>query len=419
MESLGMQMRESAGILKAIADGAEGRGYSIERIRDNVGDLHEDLDRAGQRYEPSGKVLREYGEALVEVQTLLNTVADNCVELWATYETARGTYTDAADAPAPADETPEQATERAGDVADLRTSRDDAYDAWLEEATRYDVPFDTWDDAYENALNGLEDANERGVSDSFWDNALPLIEGILVVLAVAGVVLAVLAIVIGGPIIALLGVIAGIATLGLTIWKVAAGRGNGWDIAIAAIGVIPFGRLAKLGSVFKGQTGVGAFLTGFGSDLVGLTAFREMRALNGFTNFFRSAPVVNSAGNLTQSSGIISQVRAFGDDLAGLSYTGPSGWVSRILGGTGGATADGISGAYAQYGVAVTNRVDGYLAGTVLDGMQHGSTLTDQAFNIIDSVVKPGWGAYELGNQGVEAITDPTDRWASELARTP
>lgn len=421
MESLGMQMRESASLLKAIAEGAEGKGYSMERIRDNVGDLHVDLGKAGERYEPSGKVIREYGEVLIANQSTLNRVADNCVELWTAYQTANGDFDDANSTVSPVGESPEQKEQREQDTGELKTARDDAYAAWQEEAARYDAPFETWDEAYDNAVNGLKDANDRGVEDSFWDDALPAIEAILVVLAVAGIILAVLAIVIGGPLILLLGAIAGLLTLGFTIWKVAAGRGSGWDIFTAALGVFPFGRLAKLGTLFRGSgaflSRLGTFARGFGDDVIGLTAFREIRALRGFTAFLRG-PVVNSRGNLTQSTSIINQVRTFADDISGVSYTGLRGWVNRIAGGPSGAVADAVASAYASAGPAVTGRVDSALAGTALDGIQHGNNLFTQGVNVIDSVGKPGYGGFELYGQASDALTDPTDRWAAELARS-
>ena len=421
MESLGMQMRESASLLKAIAEGAEGKGYSMELIRENVGDLHVDLGRAGERYEPSGKVIREYGEVLIANQYPINSVADNCVELWRAFQMASGDYGDANSAVPPVAETPEQRELREQETGDLKSARDDAYSAWQEEAAKYDLPFETWDEAYENAVSGLKDANDRGVKDSFWDNALPAIEAILVVLAIAGVILAVLAIVIGGPLIILLGAIAGLLTLGFTIWKVAAGRGDGWDIFTAALGVFPFGRLAKLGTLFRGtgafMSRFGTFARGFGDDVIGLTAFREMRALTGFTAFLRG-PVLNSRGMPTQSANIISQVRTFADDISGVSYTGIRGWTNRLTGGPSGAVADAVASAYSRAGSNVAGRVDGALAGTALDGIQHGNNGFTQGVNLIDSVGKPMYGGFELYGDASDALTDPTDKWAGELARS-
>lgn len=415
MAALGAEMRESAALLRSIVDGARGKGYSIDDLKDDVGDLHVDLGRAGERYEPSGRVLERYGSTLGEVQPTVDGIVDECTELWARYEAARDAHAGAIEGSAPVDATPEEAAARDEQLEGLRSDRDRAYAAWAEEARRYDAPYETWDAAYDAALRGLEDANDRGVTDSFWDDALPVIEAISTVLAVAGVILAVLAIVVGGPLIALLGAIVGLAALATTIWKAARGRGGTTDVVMAVIGIVPFGRLAKLGQFGEGWSGAGRFLGGFGSDLVGLTPFREVRAMRGVVDVLRG-PVVNSAGNLTQSRGILQRMSAFADDMAALRYSGPSGWMARIGGGTGGQLAEGISEAYGSAGPAAANRLDDALRGTVLDGVQHGSSGLDVALNFVDAVPKPLYGAYELGSQAWDALTDPVDGWSRELA---
>ncbi|GAA1792918.1 hypothetical protein [Agromyces lapidis] len=422
MESLGLQMRESAALLRAIVDGAKGKGYSIDSLKETAGEVHADLAKAGERYEPSGRVIRQYGEAMSSVQSRIDTIVDNCVELWSAYQSASGSFGDASTRVPPTDETATQSAQREQELDELRGSRDAAYDAWEAEARKYDDPYDTWDEAYDRALNGLEDANDRGVEDSFWDNALPAIEVILTVLTFVGVALAIAAIVIGGPFILLAAAIVGLAALALTVWKVAAGRGGWQDILIAAIGVFPFGRLAKLGTLFKGAgtfaSRFGTFAKGFGSDLVGISAFRELRALRGLQNFLHG-PVTNSAGNLTQSRGILNQIASVRNSVDGISYTGLAGW-SRITGGSSAPISNVLSDVFAGAGPAVTNRVNGALAGTVLDGAQHGNGAVDIALNVIDSVPKPGYGAYNdidgmIGDAGDAA---DADRWAGELARS-
>lgn len=422
MQSLGVQMRESAALLRSIVDGAKGKGYSIDSLKETAGEVHSDLAKAGERYEPSGKVIREYGEALVEVQPTIDTIVENCVELWAKYQSASGAYGDAGRRIPPTDETAAEAALREQGLDDLRGDRDAAYELWELEAAKYDLPYETWDKAYDDALTGLEDANERGVSDSFWDNALPAIEVILTVLTFVGVALAIAAIVIGGPFILLAAALVGIAALALTVWKVAAGRGGWQDILIAAIGVFPFGRLAKLGTLFKGAgtfaSRLGTFAKGFGSDLVGISAFRELRALRGLQGFLRG-PVTNSAGNLTQSRGILDQIATVRNAVDGISYRGLAGW-SRITGGSAAPISNVLSDVFAGAGPAVTNRINGALAGTVLDGVQHGNGALDIALNVIDSVPKPGYGAYNdidgmIGDAGDAA---DVDRWSGELARS-
>ena len=52
----------AAGVLSAIADGAtEEKGRSIERIKEEVGDAHDALKLAGERYKPTGTAMTTYG----------------------------------------------------------------------------------------------------------------------------------------------------------------------------------------------------------------------------------------------------------------------------------------------------------------------------------------------------------------------
>jgi len=423
MESLGMQMRESAALLKAIVDGARGKGYSIDSLKESAGEVHADLAKAGDRYEPSGTVLRRYGEALEDVQSTIDTIVDNCVELWSRYQGANGAYGEAGRRIPPTDETPEQTAQREDHLDELRGSRDAAFDAWEVEAARYDQPYDTWNTAYENALTGLEDANDRGVEDRWWDNALPFVEGLLTVLTFVGIALAVLAIIVGGPWILLAGAIVGLAALALTTFKVLAGGRGGWqDIAIAAIGVFPFGRMAKLGTLFRGAgtfgSRFGTFAKGFGSDLIGISGFRELRALRGLQGFLHG-PVTNSAGNLTQSRGILSQIASARNVVDGISYQGLAGW-SRITGGSAAPISNALGDLFTGAGPAVTNRVNQALAGTVLDGAQHGAGAVDLGLNVVDSIAKPTLGAANdfagMASDAQDGST--TDRWSAELARS-
>lgn len=420
MESLGTQMLESAEILKLIKGDAEGKGFSIKKIRDNVGDLHIDLAKAGERYKPSGTVLRLYGEAVVDVKLTLNQIVDECTQLWAKYESANEALTTAGSEPVPSEETPAESETRTTSLNNLGTSKNSAYNAWHDEAVKYDAPYDTWDTAYNNAAEGLKEANEGGVKDRWWDNALPFIEAALVVLAVAGVILAVLAIVIGGAVIALLAAIVGLVVLGMTIWKVCAGRGGKGDIALAVVGIIPFGRLGQLGGVFKGQSGIGAFAKGFGSDMAGLTQWRQIRSLHNLPALVAGTPVRNAAGNLTGSQNIINAMHRFGRDMGELPYRTPAGWLSRITGGGTGQLSEGMRGLYGAQSPSNIARMNNLLSGTPLEGMRNAPSTINQVGNVIDSVVKPSQGGVQLVGTLNDTFHDvfgggPADQWEAQL----
>ena len=130
----------------------------------------------------------------------------------------------------------------AGAEGDLSSAKSE----WEAAARRFDGHYDTWDDAYDDAVNGLRDVNEDGVKDGFWDDALPFFEALVKVMEWAGLALLVLSLVVGGPLIAALATIVAIVALLGTIVLFAKGRKDGKDLALAIVGVIPFGKLGKL-----------------------------------------------------------------------------------------------------------------------------------------------------------------------------
>ncbi|MDJ0335775.1 MAG: hypothetical protein ACOH10_05950 [Rhodoglobus sp.] len=423
MENLGMQMRESALILEKIKNGTEGKGYSVEKIKDNVNSLHTDLGRAGELYEPSGRVVRTYGTALSSAQTVIDSIVENCETLWTAYQNALGNLTDATSATVPADETPEQKIARETANGELGSAKNAAWKAWHDEATLYDAPYETWDEAYENAVEGLKDANEDGVKDTFWDNQLPWIEIALNVLAVAGIVLAIAAVIIGGPLIAAFAAIVAIATLVLTIVKVSRGRGSGWDIAIAVVGVIPFGRLAQLKGVFKGTTKFSVFLKGFGADAIGLTGIQQFRAARGLPSLIDNTTLVNQAGR--RSGNFVNRnVGALGDEIADLSSffgkpsLNPSVLRNRLLGGGSADMAEGMANAFGGHKPTIVRQMDALLSGSALDGLQDALSGLDKGANVIDTLVKPGIEVQGLisGLMDSHSDSDSMGSWQRELA---
>ncbi|MEI5585534.1 MULTISPECIES: hypothetical protein [unclassified Agromyces] len=243
IEELGERMQRAADTLRLLADGQVGRGESLDAVREQAEEVHADLRTAGLRYAPSGTALRTYGEAVADVQSSLDAAARRCEELWETVRARASAVDDAADVPEGPDGSTD-ARDEAQSAADGALST--AEEEWREAAARFDGFYDTWDAAYDRALEGLEQANEDGVEDGFWDDALPLLDFLVEVLEVVGLVLLVLALVVGGPLVAVLATIAAIVTLLATVVLFAKGRKNGMDLGLAIIGVIPFGKLGRI-----------------------------------------------------------------------------------------------------------------------------------------------------------------------------
>ncbi|UUT35830.1 hypothetical protein [Microbacterium elymi] len=264
MKDLGERMQKAANSLSALASGTEGKGASIDKLRDSADDVHEDLKKAGIRYAPSGEVLSDYGKTLGEVQGPIEVIVTECETLWGTVRTKS---TDL-----------ETASQTGDDTSTLQSEFDTAVQDWEDEARKYNGHWDSWDAAYDRAHSGLEDANDNGVKDSWLDNALPFLDALGTVLTWVGIALVVAACIIGGPFV-LAAALVGLAALGTTLLRYAGGRATLTDVMFAAIAVFPFGKafgalkgiskaagpLGKLTAGLKGGKGMLGDLVGLGA----------------------------------------------------------------------------------------------------------------------------------------------------------
>ncbi len=269
---LGNQMIGSAGVLKAVADGATGmEGLSIEKLKDVIGEVHEELKLAGERYSPTGSALKRYASSLETVQAGLRGIVQDAEDSWQTYLSNR---------------TSSMVSE--GDLDGESEATKTAYASWKAEAEAFDVKYDTWEEAFEAATKSIGTATDGGISDSWKDDFAGFADVALDVLAVVGLVLAVLAIIVGGPLILALGAIVALATLALTVYMKFYGRADWGDVAWAIVGVLPIGKLGKFAD--GGSVGLKAFLKGFvAADEMGdlATAFRSGFNANGLAGMSR------------------------------------------------------------------------------------------------------------------------------------
>jgi hypothetical protein len=251
IEDLGQKMASAALTLELFADGTVGKGESFEAIREQAKKVHADLSTAAKRYRPSGEALAAYGRSLETAQGATGWRVSGAERTWEEVRAASLALGGAA-----AEKREWERNER-NDVEQIGTAPSDAseqaaFDAAVEDWEYYwsgfDAPTETWEGAYEAACSGLEKVNEDGVSDSFWDNSMPFVEAMLAVLLWVGIALLVVAFFITGPLALLAGVlaaVAGVLSLLGEIAKLNAGRGDWGSVALAAVSIIPFGKLAK------------------------------------------------------------------------------------------------------------------------------------------------------------------------------
>ncbi|QCR20100.1 hypothetical protein [Agrococcus sp. SGAir0287] len=244
IRELGEAMIDSATVLQSLADGTHGlKGKAVDKLVEGVGSAHGTLKEAGELYKPTGPIVWRYGYALSQVQDSLNGHVANCETLWQDYEALPG---DRAGRGVGGFLQPEAGSEEAKTQEAQDEAKQEAYDAWKAEAELFDDDYDTWETAFETAAKDVGTALAGKIKDSFWDDLDGFVAGALEVLKWVGLVLAVAALLIGGPIIGLISGIVGLVVLGLTIYQKIRGDCGWMELGLAIFGAIPFGSLSKV-----------------------------------------------------------------------------------------------------------------------------------------------------------------------------
>lgn len=281
---IGGIMREGHGILTNIVTQgiqASMTGKAVEKLAEASREVYTELGLAASLYEEVGPYVESYGSTVSDVKTRMLSIVPAAESAWETYQARVADYEDALAAPVrvppvayPSGTTPPapdpDAVARAEELHDqgvqsARTARDNAFNAWEEQGAAFDDQYDTWEVAYNRAVSGVRSEIASGIQDSWQDDLDGFVADALFVLQIAGIVLAVLALVVGGPIVALLATVVGVLTLIGTIWQFNRGDASGLDLALAIVGVIPFGAVGEAFSAFR--AGGNGFAAGFRSTM--------------------------------------------------------------------------------------------------------------------------------------------------------
>lgn len=297
IEDLGDAMLNSASALQGLVDGTDGnKGKAVDKLRDELGDVHGTLKEAGQLYKPTGPIVRTYGYALAREQESIEGHVNRCETLWETFyylppvganRETRGTG-GWFEPDAGSDEAEQQAQEDAAKQA--------AYGDWESEAKLFDSDYEDWEAAFDKAAGDIDSTLAGKIEDGFWDKVDGFVAGLLTVLTYVGIALAVVGLIIGGPFIAALGAIVGLVALGLTAYQYARGDATLGDVIFSVVGVIPFGSMTKgLGpfanDIIGGlgtKAGRSAFARGASDFAGGFPAFTRgfNRGIEGGSNAF-------------------------------------------------------------------------------------------------------------------------------------
>lgn len=248
---LGEKMLSSALVLQNIADNALGgdsmKGKAIDALRESIGDSHETLKQAGELYKPVGPVIKAYGDALEDVQKSIETAVNDAQDRYNDYLAL------------PGDKDDSQTEEEGGLLGIGGTDKNEAaenqakaqaYQDFIDKATEFDSHYDTWEDAFETAANGIEDKTAGSIEDSAWSDWAD-------VLKVVGTIVAIAAMFTGIGALIYLGVAIGIAATAITAMQMKNGEADWGDLVMAALTIIPVGKIGNL-SNFAHGTKLGA-----------------------------------------------------------------------------------------------------------------------------------------------------------------
>lgn len=264
--TLGEQMESTATELRAIGDSDVHKSKGTDKLAEIAGDSAGDLEKASIRYIETGKVLRTYGNALDVAASWINPRVETIENAEHAYQEAKQAKEDAQsdldglDSTMPWEDEPTDADRTKADDAlttagqELTTAASTRDELW----TTFDSKFETWSEAYDDAVDGIQKAMDSADNnDGFWE----FVDTLLTVLTIVLIVLSVIALIIGAPLFGILGmIILGLTLLsiGLTALKFFTGRATLSEMLWSLAGLLPFGA----GKLLRGAPALGALLRG-------------------------------------------------------------------------------------------------------------------------------------------------------------
>ena len=294
IERLGGQMRESAGTLETLKTRtSDQQGKAIESLQESIGDSHQVLNEAADLYEPVGPVITTYGEELSSVKPRIDGHAEECETLWQTYQSLPGQIPPRGSGGL---FQPDEDSDEAEQNAQEDDAKQAALDAWESEAELFDGAYDTWEDAFDTAVENIGDEMAGSIKDGFWDNWGDLIGKIGDILSIAAAIAGIVSMFVAGPLVALIAVGLAIAALAVTVAQYTQGEKEWYDVALGVVGVIP---VTKAGTLLRFGHGIGPGARGVAGAAT--KPFTNVKGL--FSNPFARGPVTNAFRNKGMKEG--------------------------------------------------------------------------------------------------------------------
>ncbi|MFJ5835831.1 DUF6531 domain-containing protein [Streptomyces shenzhenensis] len=312
----------------------EWAGKSAEVFKEQFGDVPKNLKKLRTSYEMCGDALADFWPKLERAQALADRALARAKEAQSDLSSAKSRLTSADSwvtrAGKEADKYKDDPTGRGsdGDKPDEAKVRAATRDVQNAKSARTEAQSDVTtaqnaldaakkmaedarkmrDEAAREAKTKIDEASDAGIQNRSWwedighwfeNNWDTIVAVCKVVVAVVGIV----ALIIGGPILGAIVLIAALVVLADTLYKYSQGQASLWDVAFAALDCIPGGKgitsLGKLGKGLKtlgkgGLKGMALGLRGLGPRLKGLG--RSMKNL-----FTCGDPIDMATGQMVMS----------------------------------------------------------------------------------------------------------------------
>ncbi|MFJ8599708.1 DUF6531 domain-containing protein [Streptomyces shenzhenensis] len=309
----------------------EWAGKSAEVFKEQFGDVPKNLKKLRTSYEMCGDALADFWPKLERAQALADRALARAKEAQSDLSSAKSRLTSADSwvtrAGKEADKYKDDPTGRGsdGDKPDEAKVRAATRDVQNAKSARTEAQSDVTtaqnaldaakkmaedarkmrDEAAREAKTKIDEASDAGIQNRSWwedighwfeDNWDTIVAVCKVVVAVVGIV----ALIIGGPILGAIVLIAALVVLADTLYKYSQGQASLWDVAFAALDCIPGGKgITTLGGLARGMKGLGKLgLKGMALSLRGLAkSGRGMLADGARGAFNRLTSVVRRGGS--------------------------------------------------------------------------------------------------------------------------
>lgn len=242
---LGQRLRQAHAELERIDQGSW-KGDAAKRFADQADHVLDDLDKAALKYEDAAAALRAYARAVERPRLDSAEGVDDAVNADARIRSNQHSYLTGVHDPDPAQIADDEARRRrlAGARTDLAAAQR------LVDGAVHELEV-----AAKAAAASIKQASAQ-IKDGHWDDirgfVVKSLKIVLAVLTVVSIILVALAVLVASPVLAALALAVGIAILLVTAALYAMGEATREDMFWSVVGVIPFGRLAKLSSKLLG-----------------------------------------------------------------------------------------------------------------------------------------------------------------------